>query len=512
MAFCFEDQVLDQARRELSRAGTAVPLEPRVFDLVVYLIENRDRVVSKDDLMARVWGGRIVSDSALTGAINAARQALGDSGRDQRLIRTISRKGFRFVGTIANGATIGPTASPTLPDKQSIAVLPFANMSDDHAQEYFADGIVDDIITALSRFKSLFVIARNSSFTYKGRAVDIRQVGRELGVRYVLEGSVRNSSGRIRVTGQLLDSQTGAHVWAERFDGKLEDVFDLQDRIAAEVANQLVHTIERAEIERVRRRPATSTSAYESHLLGMRSLYRSTAEAVEEALRHYYRAIELDPEFAAPHTWAAIAYSRRKQGRWMADVRGECEEGVRLGRRAVELRDDDAQTIGVAGFIMAWLGGEVEAGLTFIERALALNPNDALVWQGSAWVRCYNGQHDLAVEHIERAARLSPVDPQTTQFQLVAAMAHYCAGRFDEAASCAEQALRRQPDLVPALISLARSCAMVGRLEDARRAMGRALQLNPSIRYAHYEAGSVMRRREDSDLLEKGMFLAGIPE
>lgn len=504
----FEDQVLDVGRRELSRAGRAVAVEPRVFDLLAFLIENHDRVVGKDELIAGVWRGRIVSDAALTGAINAARQAVGDSGRSQRLIRTAARKGYRFVGSLSPQASAeAPPLAP--PDRPSIAVLPFANLSGDREQAFFADGVVDDIITELSRFKSLFVIARNSSFTYQGRAVDVRQVGCELGVRYVLEGSVRRAGGQIRVTSQLVDAWTGGHLWAERYDGGVEEVFALQDRISAEVAGQLISTVERAEIERVRRRPATSPSAYESHLLGMRSLYRSTAESVTEALRHYHRAIELDPEFADPHAWAAIAYSRRKQGRWMANVQAECEEGVRLARRAAELRDDDGLMMGVAGFAQAWLAGEVETGLALIQRALALNPNSALVWQGSAWVRCYNGEHDLAVEHIGRAVRLSPLDPQTSQFHLVAAMAHCCAGRFVEAATSAERALQQHPDFVPGLISLARSLALQGRLDDARRHMKRALKLNPNIRrLLNYPPGSVMRRAADSTLLEEGLALA----
>lgn len=509
--FVFEDQVLDVARRELSRSGAVAPVEPRVFDLLVYLIENRDRVVSKDDLIAHVWSGRIISDSALTGAMNAARQAVGDNGRDQRLIRTVPSKGFRFVGSASNGAAAHPAPFLALPDKPSIAILPFENMSSEPDQEYFADGAVDDIITALSRFKSLFVIARNSSFTYKGRTVDIRQVARELGVRYALEGSVRKSKGRVRVTCQLLDSQTASHLWAERYDGNLDDVFDLQDRISADVAGQLVQKIEQAEIGRVRSRPATSLGAYESHLLGMRSLYRSTRESVEEALQYYYRAIEFDPEFADPYAWASIAYTRRRQGQWMADVRRECDEGMRLARRSNELREDDPLTLVATGFV-AYLGGEIEAGLTFFKRALVLNPNNALTWHGTGWVRLYNGEHDLAIDSLARAARLSPLDPQTAQFHVAAAWAHCCAGRFEEAASSAERALLRHPDLGIALIAFACSGALAGRLDAAKRSMAHAMQLNPSLRQANFGVGAVMRRPEDRAILRKGMLLAGMPE
>ncbi len=246
MRYLFEQYAFDTDRRELHRGADVISVAPLVFDLIDYLIRNRDRVISKDELIKMIWNGRIVSDAALTTRLNAARSAIGDSGEEQRLIKTLPRKGFRFVGTIREAqrpASVAVTDTPTqqpkptlpLPDKPSIAILPFINMSGDPEQDYFADGMVDDIITALSRFKALFVIARNSSFTYKGRAVDVKQVGRELGVRYMLEGSVRKAANRVRITGQLVDTSTGAHLWADRFEGEIEDIFDLQDRVTQQV-------------------------------------------------------------------------------------------------------------------------------------------------------------------------------------------------------------------------------------------------------------------------------------
>src|SRR5262249_24067856 len=248
-------------RRELHRGTETVSVAPQVFDLLDYLIRNRERVVSKDDLIKAIWNGRSVSDAALTTRLNVARSAIGDSGDEQRLIKTLPRKGFRFVGQVgeaqgAAGATVtgnlekeSKPALP-LPDKPSIAVLPFSNLSSDPEQEYFADGMVEDIITGLSRSRSLFVIARNSTFTYKGKAVDIKQVVRELGVRYVLEGSVRKSGNRVRITGQLIDAAAGTHLWADRFDSQLEDIFDLQDRVTGSVIGAIYPQLERAEIER----------------------------------------------------------------------------------------------------------------------------------------------------------------------------------------------------------------------------------------------------------------------
>ncbi len=283
MQYGFGDCVLDPDRRELSRGSEAIAVGPQVFDLLLYLVQNRERVVSKDELLDAVWGGRIVSESTLTSHINAVRKAIGDSGQEQRLIRTVARKGFRFVGDVretpssdgSDSVKPGPpnrgdsAQALALPDKPSIAVLPFLNLSGDPEQEYFADGVVEDIITALSRMRWLFVIARNSSFTYKGRAVDVKQVGRELGVRYVLEGSVRKAANRVRITGQLIDATTGAHLWAERFEGTLDDIFELQDQIAASVVGAIAPQLERAEIERAKRKPTDSLDAYDYYLRGL---------------------------------------------------------------------------------------------------------------------------------------------------------------------------------------------------------------------------------------------------
>ena len=269
LIYQFEDYSLDVDRQELRRGTELVDVEPQVLDLLQYVIRHRERVVSKDDLIEHVWHGRIVSESTLSSRINAARQAIGDSGDQQRLIRTIARKGIRFVGevrgdqsspTAGNATDTMPltpaaTAAPRLPDKPSIAVLPFTNMSGDPEQEYFADGMAEEILTALSHCNSLFVIARNSSFTYKGKAIDVRQVGRELGVRYVLEGSVRRAGDSLRITAQLVDATSGAQIWADRFDGGISDVFKLQDRITEQVAGALQPSIRIAEIERSRRRP-----------------------------------------------------------------------------------------------------------------------------------------------------------------------------------------------------------------------------------------------------------------
>ena len=305
MPFAFGEHVLDVERRELRRGGDPVAVEPQVFDLIVYLVQNRDRVVTKDELLDAVWGGRIVSESALTARINAVRRAVGDSGEAQAVIRTIQRRGFRFIAEVREeGAPATMRDAPALeaaalalPDKPSIAVLPFLNLSGDPDQEYFADGMIEEIITALSRIRWLFVIARNSSFTYKGQAIDVKQVGRELGVRYMLEGSVRKAGNRIRISGQLLDAETGAHLWADHFDGSLKVVFDLQDKVASSVAGVIEPALQAAETARSASRRTSDLGAYDLYL---RAYAMYWAFQLRQALALLEEAITRDPLMAPP--------------------------------------------------------------------------------------------------------------------------------------------------------------------------------------------------------------------
>jgi TolB-like protein len=274
-------------------------------------------------------------------------------------------------------------------------------MSGDPEQEYLADGIVEDIITSLSRFRELFVIARNSSFTYKGRPVDVRQVGRELGVRYVLEGSVRKATNQVRITGQLIDAATGTHLWADRFEGALEDIFDLQDRVTTSVVGAIAPKLDQAEIERVRRKPTESLDAYDYYLRGIASYHQSTKDANSVALRLFHKAIELDPEFASAYGRAALCYVQRKHSGWMNDRVHETAEASRLARRAVEFGMDDAVALCGAGFALAYVGGDPEGGASFIDRALALNPNLAAARLYSGWIRISLGESELALEHLK---------------------------------------------------------------------------------------------------------------
>jgi TolB-like protein/tetratricopeptide (TPR) repeat protein len=518
LLYLFEDYALDTMRRELRRGGARLSIEPQVFDFLEYLIQNRRRVVSKDDLIASIWDGRIVSESALSNRINAARSAVGDSGENQRLIRTIVRKGIRFVGDVEERQEAAPIETeqsrhyPTLPDKPSIAVLPFQSMSADPDQEYFADGMVEDIIGALSRMRWLFVIARNSSFTYKGRTVHVKQVGHELGVRYVLEGSVRKSANRVRITGQLIDATTGAHISSDRFDGEIEDIFELQDRITAAVVGAIAPKLEQAEIERAKRKPTESLDAYDYFLRGMASFYQRSRQANDDALRLFYKAIEFDPDFATAHGMAAWCHAWRNLNGWMGDRAQEIAEGARLASRAVELGKDDAVALARAGHALALLVGNLDSGVAFIDRALALDPNLARAWYASGWVRAYRGEPEVAIEHQARAMRLSPLDPTLYHMQVGTAFAHLLAGRFDEATSWAERAFREEHKYHPAALVMAASHALAGRRLEASQAMAHLREIDPTFRICYLKDRHPILRPEDLARVADGLRKGGLPE
>lgn len=487
MIYRFEDFLLDPERRELRAGETLVAVEPQVFDLLKYLICNSSRVVSKDDLIADVWNGRIVSDSTLSSSINAVRQALGDSGEAQRLIRTISRRGFRFVGEVTEQRDNSYRASThverglPLPDKASIAVLPFRNLSEDIAQEYFVDGIVEDITTALSQFSQLFVVARSSSFIYKGREVDVQQVGRQLGVRYVLEGSIRKAAGEVRITVQLINTRTAVQFWVARFDGAPDEIFDLQDRVTSGVVGVIAPKIEQAEIELAKRKPTDSLDAYDYYLHGLASFHQDTKEANDEALRLFGEAVKLDRGFAAAYGMAALCYVGRNWKHWMLDPRKEVAEAARLANRAAELGRTDAVALSAAGMALGLVVRDLDRAVVLLDRSLLLNPNLAASWVRSAWVRIFLGQFDLAIEHASRAMRLSPLDPLLVGMQTAIAFAHFCVGRYDQAAAWAERAVTEQPTFAPAVRVLAASSASLDRMDGATKALARLREINAPV-------------------------------
>jgi TolB-like protein/Tfp pilus assembly protein PilF len=531
---------LDSDRRELHVGTETVHVEPQVFDLLRYLIANRDRVIGKDELIEAVWHGRIVSDITLNSRINAARRAIGDSGQAQAFIRTLPRKGVRFVGSvrevspaaepteapspeqptrvIAVETTAGASAPPSpakpslaLPERPSIAVLPFQNMSGDPEQDYFADGVVEEIITALSRFRQLFVIARNSSFTYKGRAIDVKQVGRELRVRYVLEGSVRRAASRVRIIAQLIDAQSGGHLWANRFQGAHEDIFDLQDQMTASVVGAIVPKLEEVEFHRIKFKPTESLDAYDCYLRAMMYFNQWTKESISEALKFFSKSIELDPEFASAHGFAAWCYTRRKQFCWM-EHHHEMSELERLARRAITLANDDAVALYSGGWALVHVAGSFEEGAAAIERASMLNPNMTNAWHLCGWTKIYLGESDTAIEHFARAMRLNPLDPYFETMETGSIAAHFLAGRYEKSSLLAQAALQQHPSSLRLLRVAAASYAFAEKITEAKTVVTRICKLDPTSPLSRAVHFAPFRRPEDVSRYRDALQKAGLPE
>jgi TolB-like protein len=509
--YLFEDYALDADRRELHRGTVPVAIEPQVFDLLLYLIRNREHVVSRDDLLANVWRGRIVSESALNTRINAARVALRDTGEAQRIIKTLPRRGLRFVAEVReDGAAVAVGLPHDVSDKPSIAVLPFANLSGDPEQDYFSDGIVEDLTTALSRNRAFFVIARNSSFTYKGRAVDVKQVALELGVRYVLEGSVRKSGDRVRVTGQLIDAGSGRHLWADRFDGALSDIFELQDQMVTRVVGAIAQQLERAEIDRARHRATGDLAAYDLYLRGLDHWNRWTREDNARALQLFCAAIEKDREFSTAYGLAASCHLLGNANGWMSYI--DQKEVTRLADRAADIGSEDAVALCWAGHVQAVFFKDVERALLLIDRALEFDANLAVAWQRSGWVRAYAGDSEGAIASLNRAIRLNPLDPRMFLTQTAMAFAHFIAGRDDQAADWAATALRIKPNWLPALRVAIASNAMANRLEQADRTFKLYSRIDPQVSIAKICGYYPLRRPIDRERLVLGLRQAGVPE
>jgi TolB-like protein/class 3 adenylate cyclase len=502
-----------------AEATTGKPIEVRIGihqgDVVVEgtdLLGDGVNIAARLEALAEPGGicisGRVHEDAA--GKIALEAKDLGDQS-----LKNIARpvRAYR-VSAGHSSEPNAPGARPALPlpDKPSLAVLPFQNMSGDPEQEYFADGMVEEIITALSQFRQLFVIARNSSFAYKGKHIDIKQVGRELGVRYVLEGSVRKAGNRVRITGQLIDALSGAHLWADRFDGGLENVFDLQDQVTISVVGAIAPKLEQAEIERVKNKPTGNQGAYDVFLRGMASWHQWTQLANNRALALFYRAIEIDPDFPTPYGLAAACYIMRSANGWSIDRDKEKSEAVRMARKGADLGRDDALVLCWSGHALVHMDGDFDLGVALVDRALALNPNLAVAWQRSGWVRNFAGEPELAVEHLTRAIRLNPLDPLIFLAQTAMAFAHFLLGRDDEALAWASKAVQVRPGWLPAIWVLAASNGYTGRLNEARAAMARLREANPDLRISNIKGLIPVRRAQDVARWDGGFRLAGLPE
>lgn len=455
-------------------------------------------------------GGICVSGRVREDAQGKMEITFEDAG-EQRL-KNIDRP-VRVYRVKATGATSGALQPGLLyPDKPSIAVLPFQNMSGDLEQEYFADGIVEDIITALSRYNSLFVIARNSSFTYKGRAVDIKQVGRELGVRYVLEGSVRKSADRIRVTGQLIDTSTGAHLWADRFDGALNDIFDLQDDITQRVVGAIAPKLEQAEIDRAMLKSTESLDGYDSYLKGLWNFHKAGEKDIQQALRLFLKAIELDSNFSSAYGMAAWCYGRRKINGWVAEESLESREAMRIAGIGLNCGSENAIALAGCGLAVGYVAEDFERGISLIDRARVLNENLAMAWHLSGWIRCLFGQPDLAIEHLNRAIRLSPLDPQRPGIQAAIAVAHFAAERFETALDTAKTAILEQPhNFIATLVATAANSTLANDI-IAGILMTRLRELDPLLRVNSIKARLPFKQPELLARLEDALRKAGLPE
>jgi TolB-like protein/class 3 adenylate cyclase/Tfp pilus assembly protein PilF len=512
-----------EVQRGMAEQNTDVPQELRIeFRIGIHvgdiIIDENDIFGDGVNIAARLEGigepgGVCVSDDAhrqIRGKVDIAFDDMG-SQKLKNIVEPIRVWSVRLAGNTPLSATPSTTAVQylALPDKPSIAVLPFQNMSGDPEQEYFADGMVEEITTALSRFHWLFVIARTSTFSYKGRAVDVKQVSRDLGVRYVLEGSVRKAGNRVRITGQLIDATTGAHLWADRFEGFLENIFELQDQVASGVVGAIDSKLLEAEMARVKRKPPANLDAYDYFLRASDYVHQWTDESTEAGLRLFYKAIELDPNYAQAHAFALQCYIWRNTARGLTDE--ERRETERLAREAVRLGKDDAFSLSWAGFSLAANNGELENGAALLDRALALNPNLARSWNLSGWVRVFLNQPEIAIEHLARAMRLSPLDFAFHAMETATAAAHLRADRYDEASHWAEKALRDQPNSADAAQVLAISCVLGGELEKAQRAMQRLLHIAPGRRISNRPRAYFIPPERQA-LIESALRKAGMPE
>jgi TolB-like protein len=507
--FRFADYVLDVARRELRRGGDPVELEPQVFDLLVYLIHNRERVVSKDDLLDSVWGGRIVSESTLASRINAARRAVGDTGEGQHLIRTVPRKGLRFIGEVVSAQPDDVPIPEATSGRAAIAVLPFDNLTSDREDEYFVDGIVEEIITGLSRIKWLFVISRNSSFIYKGKPTDIRLVGRELGVRYVLEGSVRRSGNRVRVTGQLTETGTGAHVWADRYEGLLGDIFALQDEMTMSVIGAVEPTLRRAEVERVRRKRPGSLDAYDLFLHALPFAASAMPDNADQALGYLGEAIRLEPDYAAAHGFIAWCHEQRYL---RAGLHPQTRElALHHARLAIHAGGDDAMALAMGGFVIGVLERNYETALEALDRSLALSPSSALAFGFSSIIRAWMGEDATAVEHARVGIRLSPYDPLIYLPYVGLAYAYFFSGDFMEAASAARRASAASPRFSVARYLHTAALVCLDRMEEARAMAAVLLELQPSFTVGGLASGNITSV-ERMTMLVSALREAGLPD
>ncbi len=496
--FLFENQELNAERRELACAGESVPLEPQVFDVLLYLLEHRDRVVGKDELFDKVWDGRIVSESTLTSRINAARKAIKDTGKDQRLLRTVARRGFRFVGDVhvdqlpatpapppshsVNEDGVLPRAALPALDRAAIAVLPFTNLSGETEQEYFSDGISEDIITALSKLRWFYVIARNSSFVYKGKSVHLKQIADELGVAYVVEGSVRKDGERVRITAQLNDVATGSHIWAERYDRSLADVFAVQDEITESIVAAIEPQLYAAENFRAQRKAPDSMDAWDLVMRALSHYWRVTRQDNTVAQALLEKAIKIDPQYGQALGLLAASHTFGAHMGW-EDMAKAVPVAERAALAAIHANSEDAWAHYALASVYLFTR-RFDDCLAEFELALKLNPSfsSARGYYGVALAYCGRWQEgDRAARH---ALRLSPRDPFAAIYYGVTSYCQFVGGNYEEAIGHAREALRLRSDFVGAHRVLTAAAAMTEQRELATESLKALLRVQPNLSLA----------------------------
>jgi TolB-like protein/tetratricopeptide (TPR) repeat protein len=502
---------LDPQGGILYRGAEPTMLGQRAITLLRLLLDKPGTPVSKDALVDAGWGGLAVADNNLTVQIAALRRVLADSANGESWIETLPRRGYRYVGppVTTTDATVASSSVSALPEKPSVAVLPFANLSGDPQQEYFADGMVDDIITGLARINWLFVIARNSSFVYKGRSVDVKQVGHELGVRYILEGSVRKSGPNVRVTGQMIDASTGAHVWAERYDRSSDDIFALQDDIAQAAVGAIAPSVRKAEIARVKRKRPDSLDAYDLVLRAQTDVDSGMPEQVTRALELLGRAIALDPTYALAHGNAAMCHHCL----FLRNGLQEANRSASIGhaRSAIAHGQDDALALTWAGFSIGMDAHDRTAAFTALESALAISPSSALTYILGSVMLGWAGEAERAIEWSEKGVRLSPFDSWAWAAFDAQAMSHLLRGRYEEACRAAYRSVQANPSHSITYVQLTAALTKLGRLEEAKAAAARVLELHPTFRYSRQFAG-VNCAAALADTLGGALRDAGLPE
>lgn len=533
LVFSFNNFEIDLARQEMRRAGNRVHMEPQVFDLLVHLVRNRDRIVSKDELIDAVWNGRSISEAALSSRVSAARRALGDTGSDQTMIRTLHKRGFRFIGDVDEGsanaiadgqmpstqaavsdaAKLSPSLEPPqAPDKPSIAVLPFQNMSLDPDQEYFADGLTEDIITGLSRQHWFSVIARNSTFTFKGRTGDVRDVAAQLGVRYVLEGSVRRANNRVRVTAQLIDAANGNQLWAEKYDRELDDIFALQDNLTTRVIGSVAPQILVAEAERVRRTPPQSIGAWDLVMRAVPHMWRMTVDENARAQELLRQAIELEPNYAHAHALLGWTYVTMFNLDTRKPIGESTEQALASGARAVMLDDGDPW-----GHLVLGLGHarkrRPELAFRHLSKSVELSPSFALGHAGLGYALACGGQPQHGLVALLEAQRLSPQDPFLAIYApVVLYMALFALKQYEETISVCRSTLALHPNHAGAWRLMTVSLGLLGRQEEAREALASTLALQPDLSSDHVTNDTVFSDPEDRARYLEGLRKAGLKD